>query len=60
MRALILVLDMPYFVMSDTDARYRRSGPGGHYTLKAWLTSKTTREQSVSLTNGATLNVNFL
>jgi plastocyanin len=60
MRALILVLDTPYFVITDAEGRYRLSGlPAGHYTLKAWLTSKTTREQPVSLTNGATLNVNF-
>ena len=60
MRALILVLDTPYFVISDPEGHYRLSGlPAGRYTLKAWLTSKTTREQPVSLTNGATLNVNF-
>jgi plastocyanin len=60
MRALILVLDTPYFVISDPEGHYRLSGlPAGHYTLKAWLTSKTTREQPVSLTNSATLNVNF-
>ena len=60
MRALILVLDTPHFVMSDTEGRYRLSGlPAGHYTLKAWLTSKTTREQPVSLTSGSTLKVNF-
>jgi plastocyanin len=60
MRALILVLDTAYFVMSDTEGHYRLSGlPAGHYTLKAWLTSKTTREQPVNLTSGSTLNVNF-
>lgn len=60
MRALILVLDTPYFVMSDTEGRYRLSGlPAGHYTLKAWLTSKTTREQPVDIKSGSTLKVNF-
>lgn len=60
MRALILVLDTPYFVISDSEGRYRLSGlPTGHYTLKAWLSSKTTREQPVKLTRGSTLNVNF-
>ena len=60
MRALILVLDTPYFVMSEADGHYRLSGlPAGHYTLKAWLTSKTTREQSVDLKSGSTLKVNF-
>jgi len=60
MRALILVLDTPFFTMTGTDGRFRLSGlPPGHYTLKAWLTSKTTREQPVTLTNGSTLKVNF-
>jgi plastocyanin len=60
MRALILVLDTPYFVISDTEGRYRLSGlPAGHYTLKAWLSSKATREQPVELMSHATLNVNF-
>jgi plastocyanin len=60
MRALILVLDTPYFVLSDPEGRYRLSGlPAGNYTLKAWLTSKTTREQPVHLTSGSTLKANF-
>lgn len=60
MRALILVLDTPYFTLSDPDGHYRLSGlPAGQYTLKAWLTSKTTREQSVSLTNGVNLKADF-
>src|SRR5437762_14006774 len=43
MRALILVLDTPYFAMSDSEGRFRLSGLlAGHYTLKAWITSKTT------------------
>jgi hypothetical protein len=60
MRALILVLDTPHFAMSDPDGRFRLSGlPPGHYTLKAWLSSKTTLERPVELTSGATLRVTF-
>lgn len=60
MRALILVLDTPYFALSDPDGRFRLSGlPAGHYTLKAWLTSKTTLERPVELTSGSTLRVNL-
>jgi plastocyanin len=60
MRALILVLDTPHFVMSDADGHFRLSGlPAGRYTLKAWLTSKTTLERSVELTSGSTLRVNL-
>jgi plastocyanin len=60
MRALILVLDTPYFVMSDGEGHFRLSGlPAGRYTLKAWLTSKTTLERPVELASGSTLRVNL-
>jgi plastocyanin len=60
MRGIILVLDTPYFVLSDTDGNYRLSGlPAGHYTLKAWLDSKTTREHPVELKSDTTLHVDF-
>ena len=60
MRGLILVLNSPYFVMTDTDGHFRLSGlPAGHYTLKAWIDSRTTREKPVELKNGQTLRVDF-
>jgi len=60
MRGLILVLDTPYFALTDADGRFRLSGlPSGRYTLKAWIDSKTTREQRVELKSGATLHVDF-
>ena len=60
MRGLILVLNTPYFVMTDTDGHFRLSGlPAGHYTLKAWIDSKTTREKPVDLKSGQTLHVDF-
>jgi plastocyanin len=60
MRGLILVLDTPYFVTSDEEGRFRLSGlPSGHYTLKAWLSSKTTLDRPVELTSGSTLHVNL-
>jgi plastocyanin len=60
MRGLILVLNTPYFVVTDAEGRFRLSGlPSGHYMLKAWLDSKTTRETSVELKSGATLHVDF-
>jgi plastocyanin len=60
MRGLILVLSTPYFVMTDTDGHFRLSGlPAGRYTLKAWINSRTTREQPVELKNGQTLRVDF-
>lgn len=60
MRGLILVLDTPYFVLTDTDGRYRLSGlPTGRHTLKVWLDSKTTLERPVELQAGATLRADF-
>ena len=60
MRGLILVLNTPYFVTTDAEGRFRLSGlPSGHYTLKAWIDSKTTREKPVALKNGETLHVDF-
>jgi plastocyanin len=60
MRGLILVLNTPYFVMTDTDGHFRLNGlPAGHYTLRAWIDSRTTREKPVELKNGQTLHVDF-
>ena len=60
MRGLILVLDTPYFVITDAAGQFRLSGlPAGHFTLKAWVDSKTTRERSIELKNGETLHVSF-
>jgi plastocyanin len=60
MRGLILVLDTPYFTTTGTDGHFRMTNlPPGQFKLKAWLTSKTTLELPVALTNNATLNVNF-
>jgi plastocyanin len=60
MRALILVLDTPYFAMSDAEGRFRLSGlPPGKYTLKAWLSSKTTLERPVEVASGSALHVDL-
>lgn len=60
MRGLILVLDTPYFVTTDTEGRFRLNGlPPGHYTLRAWLSSKTTLERPVDLVSGATLHADL-
>jgi len=60
MRGLILVLNTPLFVMTDTDGHFRLGGlPAGRYTLKAWIDSRTTREKPVELKSGETLHVDF-
>ena len=60
MRGLILVLNTPYFVVTNPDGRFRLSGlPSGHYVFKAWIDSTTTREKPVDLKNGETSHVDF-
>jgi len=60
MRGLILVLDTPYFTLTEADGRFRLSGlPSGRYTLKAWIDSKTTRQQPVELKSGAVAHIDF-
>jgi len=46
--------------MTDADGRFRLRGlPSGHYTLNAWIDSKTTHEHPVELKKGETLQVDF-
>ena len=60
MRGLILVLATPHFATTDESGRFRLTGlPAGHYTLKAWIDSRTTREHPVDLKSGSTLHVDF-
>jgi plastocyanin len=60
MRGLILVLNTPYFVVTNPEGRFRLSGlPSGRYALKAWINSKTTREQPVDLKADTMLHVDF-
>jgi plastocyanin len=60
MRALILVLETPHFVITDAAGQFRLEGlPPGKHTLKVWIDSKTLREQVVELTADTTLRVDF-
>ena len=60
MRALILVLDTPHFVITGVDGSFRLANlPAGRYTLKAWVNSKTTRERTVELGADPVLRVDF-
>jgi len=60
MRAIILVLETPYFQRTDAEGHYRIGGlPPGHYKLCAWLSDKLTLEKPVDLSNGTTLHVDF-
>ena len=60
MRALILVLDTPHFVITDAAGNFRLPDlPEGRYVLKVWVDSKTTREKTVELKGDLTLRVDF-
>jgi plastocyanin len=60
MRAIILVLETPYFERTDAAGNFRIANlPSGHYTLKAWLNDKTILEKQVDLKDGATLHADF-
>ena len=60
MRGLVLVLSTPYFAMTDTAGHFRLDKlPAGRHTLKAWIDSRTTREKSVDLKDGQTLQVDL-
>jgi len=60
MRGLILVLATPHFVTTDEDGHFRLTGlPAGHYTLKAWVDSRTTREHPIDLKSGSTAHADF-
>ncbi|MFT5470830.1 MAG: plastocyanin [Verrucomicrobiales bacterium] len=60
MRAIILVLDTPYFVKTNPNGSFVLSGlPTGNFKLKAWVNSKTTLEVPVVLVSGQTQRVDF-
>ena len=60
MRGLILVLATPSFTITGADGHYRLTNlSAGHFVLKAWIDSKTTRELSVDLKSGAVLHVDL-
>lgn len=60
MRALVMVLDSPHFVKTESDGRFRLEGlPPGEFLLKAWIDSQTTLQSPVSLEAGKTTVVSF-
>ena len=60
MRGLIVVLNTPHFVKTDSEGNFKLGGlPAGQYKLKAWLDSKTTLEHPVELKPGGSLRVHL-
>ena len=59
-KVALMLPNTPHFVMTDVTGHFRLGGlPAGHYTLKAWIDSRTTLEKSVQLKSGGTLHVDF-
>ena len=60
MRGLILVLQTPYFTITDAKGHFRLTNlPAGRYVLKAWINSRKTVEHPVELKAGAALDLNL-
>jgi plastocyanin len=60
MRALILVVDTPHFILTQPDGSFRLTAlPAGRFVLNAWLNSNTTKSVPVELRDGETLHVDF-
>jgi hypothetical protein len=60
MSANILVFSHPYFSTTDTEGRYSITGvPAGTYTLMVWSELGTAEPRRVSVTDGATAEIDF-
>lgn len=60
MHAYILVLDNPFFAMTDEEGSFSISNvPDGSYTLKAWLNPSVVISKPVSVQGKQTVNLDF-
>lgn len=60
MRAAVLVVDTPCFTITDAEGRFALGDiPPGRYVLKAWIDSRTTKEQVIVLKAGEARVVDF-
>ena len=60
MEAFVLVVDNPYFAVTEADGKFRIDGvPPGTYTLRAWSEKLPETTQTVTVTSGATTTVQF-
>jgi hypothetical protein len=60
MSGYILVFSHPYFAVTDADSRYLiRSVPAGSYTLMIWSELGNAEPRRVTVTEGATTEVDF-
>jgi plastocyanin len=60
MEAFIVVLDTPYFAVTDKEGKYTiKSVPAGNYTLVAWSEKLKESKQAVTVENGKTVTVDL-
>lgn len=60
MRALLLVLETPWFTATDHQGRFELSGvPAGRYSIRAFLPSEKTLESRVTLPPGGSVRVDM-
>ena len=58
MRCRLLVLDTPWFAVTDTQGRFKITGiPAGEYQLKAMLPSEKTVQSTITISDGKTVSV---
>lgn len=60
MNGYILVMDHPYYAVTDTNGNFELAGvPGGSYTLKYWHETLGNETQAVTVKKGVTEKVSF-
>lgn len=60
MNAVVLVVDSPWFTVTDAAGKFTLTGvPPGSYTLRAQLDEKSQWSAPVTVSSGASANVNF-
>ena len=60
MRAIILVLESPFFTVAASGRPYRLSGiPPGTYTIHVWHEHKAPQDRPLSIEEGGTITVDF-
>jgi hypothetical protein len=61
MHCVVLVMDNPYFTMTDTDGHYTISNvPPGTYKLKAWHERLPADEQEITVPTNGVVRADFV
>ena len=61
MRSTILVLETPYFALTDSEGRYRlKNLPAGSFVLNAWINERELKSVSVVLKEAEVKTIDFV